>query len=187
MRVWLVFLFLCTPALPVGAQAFSDASRSLVKYDVAATAPNQPCPNLSAFAGYGIVSITTRVVAATAATPQHCRVTGLITPELAFEINLPDRWNRRFYMVGNGGLAGDALDTVANADRTGALTAGFVIARTNTGHDSRKEPSGRSSSAILKKRSTTRIALRLGRPDSPTADGRQLLRGHGREEWQEDA
>jgi feruloyl esterase len=45
-------------------------------------------------------------------------------------------------MTGNGGLAGDALDTPTNADRTGALSNGFVIARTNTGHDSRKEPSG---------------------------------------------
>jgi feruloyl esterase len=45
-------------------------------------------------------------------------------------------------MTGNGGLAGDALDTPTNADRTGALANGFVMARTNTGHDARKEPSG---------------------------------------------
>jgi hypothetical protein len=36
----------------------------------------------------------------------------------------------------------DALDTPTSADRTGALAHGFVMARTNTGHDSRKEPSG---------------------------------------------
>ena len=51
---------------------------------------------------------------AAADTPQHCRVTGVITPEVAFEVNLPDRWNRRFYMTGNGGLAGDALDSPTN-------------------------------------------------------------------------
>ena len=82
------------------------------------------------------------MVAATAETPQHCRVTGVITPEVAFEVNLPDRWNRRFYMTGNGGLAGDALDLPTNPDRSSALTNGFVMARTNTGHDVRKEPGG---------------------------------------------
>ena len=45
-------------------------------------------------------------------------------------------------MTGNGGLAGDALDAPTNPDRTSALTNGFVMARTNTGHDARKEPSG---------------------------------------------
>jgi feruloyl esterase len=45
-------------------------------------------------------------------------------------------------MTGNGGLAGDALDAPTNPDRTSALTNGFVMARTNTGHDARKEPGG---------------------------------------------
>ena len=82
-------------------------------------------------------------MAATADTPQHCRVTGVIAPEVAFEVNLPDRWNRRFYMTGNGGLAGDALDgpTQRRSHRGAAATAS-CIARTNTGHDARKEPSG---------------------------------------------
>ena len=63
------------------------------------------------------MTIQARVVAATADTPQHCRVTGVITPEVAFEVNLPDRWNRRFYMTGNGGLAGDAA---RRADQSGS-------------------------------------------------------------------
>jgi hypothetical protein len=142
MRVLLACLFVSTSVLPAAAQAFSDADRSLAKYAIADAMPSKTCTGLSAFAGETIVSITARVVAATADAPQHCRVTGVIAPEVAFEINLPDRWNRRFYMVGNGGLAGDALDTPTNADRTGALAKGFVMARTNTGHDARKEPSG---------------------------------------------
>src|SRR5580765_5833118 len=142
MRVLLALLFVSTSVLPAGAQPFSNADRSRAKYAVADATPSKACNDLSAFAGDGIVSIAARVVAATSDTPQHCRVTGVISPEVAFEINLPDRWNRRFYMVGNGGLAGDALDTPANADRTGALARGFVMARTNTGHDARKEPSG---------------------------------------------
>ena len=142
MRVLLALLFVSASVIAAGAQPFSNADRSRAKYAIADTAPSKTCSDLSSFAGEGIVSIASRVVAATADTPQHCRVTGVITPEVAFEINLPDRWNRRFYMAGNGGLAGDALDTPNNADRTGALAKGFVMARTNTGHDARQEPSG---------------------------------------------
>jgi feruloyl esterase len=47
-------------------------------------------------------------------------------------------------MFGNGGLAGEALDDpFRTAQRDTALAAGFAVAQTNTGHDSRKEPGGR--------------------------------------------
>jgi hypothetical protein len=128
-----------TPAL---AQPFANAKSSLANFTVADTAPRKACDALSSFTSEGVVSIQARVVAATADTPAHCRVVGTITPEVAFEVNLPDRWNRRFYMTGNGGLAGDALDGPTNGDRTAGLSNGFVHARTNTGHDARKEPSG---------------------------------------------
>jgi hypothetical protein len=129
-------------AVPAAAQPFANAKSSMANYTVAETAPRKACDALSTFTGTDIVSINARVVAATPDTPQHCRVTGIISPEVAFEVNLPDRWNRRFYMTGNGGLAGDPIDTPTSADRTPALVNGFVHARTNTGHDARKEPSG---------------------------------------------
>ena len=142
MRVPAICVMLCAAAVPAFAQPFANAKTSLSNYTAADAAPRKACESLSAFKGEGVVSISARVVPATADTPQHCRVIGTITPEVAFEINLPDRWNRRFYMTGNGGLAGDALDGATNPDRTAALTNGFVLARTNTGHDARKEPSG---------------------------------------------
>jgi hypothetical protein len=142
MRLLIAVIVLCAAPFPAWAQAFVDAKSSLANYTSAESMPQKACESLSAFTGKDIVGIQARIVAATADTPQHCRVTGTISPEVAFEVNLPDRWNRRFYMTGNGGLAGDALDAPTNADRTGALTNGFVMARTNTGHDARKEPSG---------------------------------------------
>ncbi|HVQ13136.1 MAG TPA: tannase/feruloyl esterase family alpha/beta hydrolase, partial [Vicinamibacterales bacterium] len=142
MRLLLTTVVLCAAASPAWAQAFANAKSSLANYAVADSAPKKMCESLSTFKGKEIVAIQARVVPATADTPQHCRVTGTISPEVAFEINLPDRWNQRFYMTGNGGLAGDALDGPMNPDRTSALTNGFVMARTNTGHDARKEPSG---------------------------------------------
>ena len=76
-------------------------------------------------------------------TPAHCRVTGLLSPEIAFEVSLPAKWNGRFYMIGNGGLAGEAMDDPGRvAQRNAALQVGFAFAQTNTGHDARKEPSG---------------------------------------------
>ena len=142
MRVFATFVILCATAAPSFAQPFSNAQTSLAGYAVTDAVAQKACDSLATFKGNGIVTIQARVVPATADTPQLCRVTGVITPEVALEVNLPDRWNRRFYMTGNGGLAGDALDGPTNPDRTAALTNGFVMARTNTGHDARKEPSG---------------------------------------------
>jgi feruloyl esterase len=142
MRLLATCLILWAVAVPAFAQPFANASTSLANYTVADSTPKKSCESLATFKGEGIVSINARIVPAAADTPQHCRVTGVITPEVAFEVNLPDRWNRRFYMTGNGGLAGDALDGPTSPDRTAGLSNGFVHARTNTGHDARKEPSG---------------------------------------------
>ena len=80
---------------------------------------------------------------ASEAAPAHCRVTGLLSPEIAFEVSLPSKWNGRFYMIGNGGHAGEALDDAGRvAQRNAALKLGFAFAQTNTGHDSKKEPGG---------------------------------------------
>jgi feruloyl esterase len=142
MRLPVACLIFCAFAASVSAQPFANAKTSLAGYSTADSAPSKACDALTTFKSEGIVSIQARVVPATADTPQHCRVVGMITPEVAFEVNLPDTWNRRFYMTGNGGLAGDPVDTPTNPDRTSALVNGFVMARTNTGHDARKEPSG---------------------------------------------
>jgi len=142
MRVLLALGLLCATVASAGAQPFSNASSSLAKYTIAEAMPSKACDSLASFKTDEIVSISARVVVATDTTPQHCRVVGMIRPEVAFEVDLPDRWNQRFYMTGNGGLAGDPVDAPMNPDRTAALRNGFVLARTNTGHDNRKEPSG---------------------------------------------
>jgi feruloyl esterase len=142
MRASIITVALICAAAPVAAQPFVNAKTSLAGYSAAKTEPKKPCEILSRFKGKDVTMIQSRVVTATADTPQHCRVTGIISPEVAFEVDLPDRWNRRFFMTGNGGLAGDSVDQPNTADRPAALTNGFVMARTNTGHDARKEPSG---------------------------------------------
>src|SRR5439155_4809341 len=82
-----------------------------------------------------------------------CRVTGVIAPEIQFEVALPSTWNRRLYMRGNGGFAGESLEAPPRVtQRNAALRHGFVAVQTNTGHDAEVEPLATFASASLQKR-----------------------------------
>jgi feruloyl esterase len=123
------------------AQDFAAAKTALVDYSKAEMEPRKSCQALDNFKSADIVRITAGAIPASDAAPAHCRVTGLLSPEIAFEVSLPAKWNGRFYMIGNGGFAGDALDNPGRvAQRSEALQLGFAFAQTNTGHDARKEP-----------------------------------------------
>src|SRR5215207_2040896 len=108
MRAATVFLFVLVAVVPAAAQPFANAGSSLAGYTTADSTPQKACDALATFKADEVISIQARVVPASGDAPQHCRVTGTIRPEVAFEVHLPERWNRRFYMTGNGGLAGDA-------------------------------------------------------------------------------
>jgi hypothetical protein len=123
------------------AQAFADQKTALVDYSKADLEPRETCEALGKFKAKEIVQITAAEMPASASAPLHCRVTGLLSPEIAFEVSLPAKWNGRFYMIGNGGHAGEAMDDPGRvAQRNQALELGFAFAQTNTGHDARKEP-----------------------------------------------
>ncbi|HJZ71288.1 MAG TPA: tannase/feruloyl esterase family alpha/beta hydrolase [Vicinamibacterales bacterium] len=105
--------------------------------------PAVACASLVSQTGYEFSILSAAVIPATSDTPEYCRVTGLIQPEVRFEVNLPASWNGRLYMFGNGGYAGEALDApgrVTTARR--ALARGFAAVQTNTGHDATAEPLG---------------------------------------------
>jgi feruloyl esterase len=129
--------------MPGEAQVFADLKSALVDYSKSDNEPRKACEALGKFKSKEIVQITAAQIPATAPTPAHCRVTGVLSPEIAFEVSLPAKWNGRFYMIGNGGHAGEALDDPGRvAQRNQALQLGFAFAQTNTGHDARKEPGG---------------------------------------------
>ena len=105
--------------------------------------PRGACGDLRALTGYELTIITAVSHAATAEAPEFCRVTGQVLPEVRFEVSLPSAWNRRLYMFGNGGFAGENLEApnrIGNRNR--ALQHGFAVAQTNTGHDAVEEPNG---------------------------------------------
>jgi feruloyl esterase len=68
-------------------------------------------------------------------------VRGTILPEAKFAVKLPTDWNNRFYMVGNGGLAG----FIEFAAMHVALRRGFATAGTDTGHHSDQGPNASAS------------------------------------------
>ena len=61
-----------------------------------------------------------------------CTVTGVIGREIKFSVQMPDAWNGKFAMGGQGNIAG----TVSNmaAQQYGALQLGYATAGTDTGH-----------------------------------------------------
>lgn len=104
-------------------------------------APRVGCTALHALTGFDFTIESAVVVPAEGDTPEFCRVLGQILPEIRFEVALPKSWNRRFMMTGNGGFAGDNLESPQRAMlRSIAMRRGFAAAVTNTGHDNRDEP-----------------------------------------------
>lgn len=129
------------PAYAQNGYSFSDAASSAVHYGVSPARPAVSCAAVSGFAMRETTIISARVMPAADGVPEHCRVSGIIAPEIAFEVNLPTAWNRRFYMSGNGGFAGETPESGPRPlYRANALKQGFVTATTNTGHDATAEP-----------------------------------------------
>ena len=138
-----VVIWAGTAAVPVQAQTFADLNAALIDYSKTDTGPVKPCEAMSGFKSSEIVQITAEKISANDKVPAFCRVAGVLDPEIAFEVSLPDKWNGRFYMIGNGGHAGESLNDAMRVSQINeALRLGFAAAQTNTGHDSRKEPGG---------------------------------------------
>ena len=134
-------LLVTAAAAPGWGQDFAEVKTALVDYSKAEVEPHKTCGELGKFKSKDIAQIAAEAIASTDTAPAFCRVSGLLSPEIAFEVALPAKWNGRFYMIGNGGFAGDALDNPARVtQRNEALRLGFAFAQTNTGHDVRKEP-----------------------------------------------
>ena len=94
-------------ALAQNSYSFTNAGESMVRYSVASTQAAMGCASVASLATAETTIVSARLVPAADGVPEHCRVTGLIQPEIRFEVNLPSSWNRRFYMHGNGGFAGE--------------------------------------------------------------------------------
>jgi len=103
--------------------------------------PKIACGALRSLTNYELSVISATVIPASANAPEHCRVAVLIAPEVHIEVNLPNTWNSRLYMFGNGGFAGESFEAPNRVNnRAAGLRAGFTTAATDTGHSAAVEP-----------------------------------------------
>jgi len=103
--------------------------------------PQTSCSALNSLTGYELSVMSAETLRASAGEPEFCRVLILVQPEIRIEVSLPAAWNRRLYMFGNGGYAGESLEAPNRvAHRNTAIAAGFTVSQTNTGHDAAREP-----------------------------------------------
>ncbi|MGH9675276.1 MAG: tannase/feruloyl esterase family alpha/beta hydrolase [Bryobacteraceae bacterium] len=134
-RIFVVFAF------ALHAQNGSQLLEWSPPSDDPAVKPKLGCADLRALTGHEFTVATAVTIPPAGDVPEHCRISGLIQPEIQFEVNLPATWNRRFYMFGNGGYAGENLQAPNRANSRGrALRHGFAVAQHNTGHNGAKEP-----------------------------------------------
>jgi hypothetical protein len=119
---------------------FSLSAQSSVPYTLTPHRASVECQAMNVTLASG-VTVSARLVAATAKAPEHCRLSGTIPAEVGFEINLPTQWNGRLWMYGNGGYAGEGADEPKEVEsREAGLSNGFATARTDTGHRRATEP-----------------------------------------------
>jgi feruloyl esterase len=136
-----VIILFCAVPLSVQSQPFEDLDKTINDYSKADISPAKSCNEIGTYKADEIVNIAAEKIPADGATPGFCRVKGMFNPEIQFEVNLPEKWNGRFFMFGNGGHAGEALDDPMRISQVKqAINNGFAVAQTNTGHDTKKEP-----------------------------------------------
>ena len=98
MLVLMIVVALPGFAGPAAAQngfSFSDASRSASAYSRPTVRPQMACRDLLGMTEPDTSIISAEVVAAADGVPEHCRVNGLMAPEIRFQVNLPAAWNRQ--------------------------------------------------------------------------------------------
>jgi len=70
------------------------------------------------------------------ASPPFTRLEIRAAPALRIDLALPEEWNGRLYVIGNGGFAGEGVDSpLRDPQRAQGLMKGFAVAGSNTGHD----------------------------------------------------
>jgi feruloyl esterase len=141
---WVLIAALAAPSmLAQNGYSFLNAAESKVPYTDASARPEGSCAALVSLTNYEFSITSAQLVPTSAEAPEHCRVSGVIPPEIRFEVNLPAAWNRRLYMHGNGGYAGTPPEDPGRIRTKGAaMRNGFATAYTDTGHDRRAYPLG---------------------------------------------
>ncbi len=118
---------------------FTQEAQSAIDYRKVVAEPTRSCKSLLSETNFDYAVIRVEERTREDGGVDFCRVIGFIQPEISFLVELPDKWNGRFHMHGNGGFGGqDLMERFAR--RLPSLERGFATAFTNTGHDRFVEP-----------------------------------------------
>lgn len=114
-----------------GAPAWATTAKVDAKLAGAVTCAELGKTDFSGIAGSPASISKTEVVAASAGMAEYCRVTGVIQPQIGFEIRLPTKtWNGRYFQTGCGFFCGVVrLEGCADAQ-----ARDFVVVAQNMGH-----------------------------------------------------
>ena len=96
--------------------------------NISHAASPQNCERLLELNSTELTVLKSEPVAASNTLPAHCRVHALLPKAVNFELRLPNSWNGKFLMVGNGGYLGMFFD------QSYGLSRGYATASTDTGH-----------------------------------------------------
>lgn len=95
------------------------------------TGPAHAQDACEAMKGFTAPDVTITTTARAMSPVSMCRVDGVIGKEIHFALWLPDTWNGKFVMGGQGGYAGRIE---SQAHEMQALEKGYAVAGTDTGH-----------------------------------------------------
>ncbi|MFN8456467.1 MAG: tannase/feruloyl esterase family alpha/beta hydrolase [Anaerolineae bacterium] len=88
--------------------------------------------NFAGIPGAPTAIASTAIVSATAQSPEYCKVTGVIAPQIQFELDLPTTdWNGRYLQVGCGGYCGNVN---SSEECVLALGRNYAVGFDNSGH-----------------------------------------------------
>jgi feruloyl esterase len=121
--------------------SFTDLASLGRLLKVAAQRPVMRCRELVATGAPSYTVLTAEPAGGPGVAGSVCRVHGAVPLELEFMLELPNPWNGRLYVLGNGGYAGESVTgDYGMAERTRAMAVGFAVMFTNLGHDRVREP-----------------------------------------------
>lgn len=140
----LVLLLLFTDVRAGYLDSFRNASTSKVNYTRGIAKPQMACRIFKQRTDYNVTIISADLIPAKEKLPEHCRIHGVLQPEVQFWVYLPSNWNGRIYMAGHSGYAGDGPGDKKDmsAKVASGIAHNFATVFTNTGHDSEYQPLG---------------------------------------------
>jgi len=124
--------------------SFRDAATSSMRYTRAVAAPKLPCSAFRQRTDFEVTIISAELMPKAGNLPEHCKIHGVIRPEVQFWVYLPSTWNGRIYMAGHSGYAGHGPEDlqVFTVTIPAGIAHNFATVFTSTGHDKTYEPLG---------------------------------------------